>query len=415
MKLKHTLILLLIVSIPKLNFSQNLTSSPYSIFGIGEINPKGSSLNVAMGGSGIALKSVTGLNSLNPASYNTIDSLFFIYEIGIMGEYSMFSSDASSQDQIVSNLCYFSLGFSAKKWWGVSFGLAPFSSVGYEITTISNMENDNTIFDDTYSGSGGINQIYMGNSFSLSKNISFGVNLSYLFGLIEEDEEISLSRSYTDYTIHNGKNVNGLYLDYGIQVSLPAQKYNWVIGAIWGNKKQMSSSNDKSIYDYDGNILYSEEDVELEDDYLIPRKFGLGFSFSKKDKYTLALDYLMNEWSEAEFSNENLKTKNSHKLSVGFEITPEGRYGDVFLKNWYYRIGGYYNRSYLTIDNQSINSMALTLGFGIPVKRNLSMVNIAFEIGKNGTLNKGLIQENFYSINLNLSLQDIWFLKKKFQ
>lgn len=414
MKIRNSLIILFIIFSSKINFSQTLTSSPYSIFGIGEINAKGSSMNSAMGGSGIALKSVNGLNSINPASYNSIDSMFFIYEIGIIGKYSNYTTEFKAQDQIVGNLCYFSLGFRAKDWWGVSIGLSPFSSVGYDISTVSNMENDNTVFNDNYSGSGGINQIYMGNSFSLTKNISFGVNLSYLFGTIEEEEEISLNGTYNDYTIQNNKNINGLYLDYGFQIVLPSQKLNWNIGAIFGNKKSLNSTSDKSVYDAESALLYYEKDIELQDDYLIPRKFGLGIALSKKDKFTLAIDYLMNEWSETEFTNSDLQTKNSHKFSLGFEITPKGRYSGDLFKSWYYRIGGYYNSSYLIIDNQSINSMALTLGFGIPINRNLSMLNIAFEMGKNGTLSNGLIQEKFYALSLNLSLQDIWFLKKKY-
>ncbi len=415
MRFKNKWIILLIFLFPEMSLAQNLTSSPYSVFGIGEINPNGSSRNLAMGGAGIAMKSVVGLNNINPASYSAIDSLFFIYEIGILGKYSKFITENNNQDQFVSNLSSFALGFRAKHWWGISIGLTPFSSIGYNISTVNNMENDNSIYEDTYIGSGGINQIYMGNSFKISKNISLGLNISYLFGSLEEDEEISLSGNNIDYTINNVNYVNGLYLDYGLQVDIPMNKYTWTIGTIFGHKRYLSSSTDRTIYDGSDYLLYTKEDLESSEDYIIPRKIGVGFSVVKEeDMFTAAFDYTLNQWSEIEFSNSDLETKDSHKFSLGFEFTPEGRYSNKMLKSWYYRIGGYYNSSYMNINNNSINSMALTFGLGIPIKRNLSMFNIAFEVGKNGTLNDGLIQENFYNINLNFSLQDIWFLKKKY-
>jgi hypothetical protein len=58
--------------------------------------------------------------------------------------------------------------------------------------------------------------------------------------------------------------------------------------------------------------------------------------------------------------------------------------------------------------------MAASVGFGIPLKNDYSMINISLEVGKNGTSDKGLIQENFYLLHVNFSLHDIWFLKPKY-
>ena len=155
MRFNYKWIILLIFLFPQLSLSQNLTSSPYSVFGIGEINPKGSSRHIAMGETGIGLKSQVGLNNINPASYANIDSSFFIYEIGVLGDYSKFATENSSQDQVTGNLCYLSLGFLAKPWWGISVGLNPFSSIGYDISTNSYMENDNSVKVNMYNLIGG--------------------------------------------------------------------------------------------------------------------------------------------------------------------------------------------------------------------------------------------------------------------
>ena len=49
-------------------YAQNIFSSPYSIYGIGMINNRTSSLNRSMGGVGIAVQDDYNLNPINPAS-----------------------------------------------------------------------------------------------------------------------------------------------------------------------------------------------------------------------------------------------------------------------------------------------------------------------------------------------------------
>ena len=58
--------------------------------------------------------------------------------------------------------------------------------------------------------------------------------------------------------------------------------------------------------------------------------------------------------------------------------------------------------------------MAFTLGVGLPLGGTFSNVNIGFELGKRGTTNAGLIQENYANFTLALSLNDRWFVKRKF-
>ncbi len=415
MKLRLIIIVFINIQFINVSISQSLTSSPYSIFGVGEIRTKGSSRNFAMGGAGIALKSETVLNNSNPASYNEIDSLFFIYELGFFTEYSKFSTKTDDQSSVSGNLSNIAIGFRAKNRWGISVGLAPFSTVGYNIKTYNDMVNDNSIYTNTYVGDGGINQVYFGNSFKLTDHISLGVNLSYLFGSFEEDEEISFSGGdYVDYRISDQNYVKGFYIDYGLQFRIPVKNYEISLGAIYGHKRNLSSYMDRTIYEADEYVLYTEEDLESQEDYVIPRKVGIGLALSRENKFTMAFDYALNQWSEIEFSNSDLNTKDSHKFALGFEFSPEGRFSNNTLKSWYYRLGAYYNSSYLEVDNYDINSMAITAGFGIPINRNLSMLNIAFEYGKNGTISGNLIEENFYTLSLNMSLQDLWFMKRKF-
>ena len=82
--------------------------------------------------------------------------------------------------------------------------------------------------------------------------------------------------------------------------------------------------------------------------------------------------------------------------------------------NWTYRFGFYYNKTYLVINNIPVDSKAITLGVGIPLRKDLSHINIGLEGGITGTTERGLIQETYIMMDINFSLRDIWFQKPKY-
>jgi hypothetical protein len=49
----------------------------------------------------------------------------------------------------------------------------------------------------------------------------------------------------------------------------------------------------------------------------------------------------------------------------------------------------------------------------LPLGNRLSNVNVGFEYGKKGTTSNGLLEENYFNFRLSLSLNDIWFRKRK--
>jgi hypothetical protein len=77
-------------------------------------------------------------------------------------------------------------------------------------------------------------------------------------------------------------------------------------------------------------------------------------------------------------------------------------------------MGAEYNGSYMIIDSNPINYRAISFGAGIPVKGTLSAINLSMELGQNGTKKDGLFKENMFTIHLNLSLKDRWFMPRKY-
>ena len=110
-------------------FSQNLTTSPYSRFGIGDLLTRSTGQGQAMGGLSGGLQSATNLNLLNPASLSALEK---------NADYGSFILEASTFERVsnlrttnlsrtVNNLGfnYLALGFPVTKWWKASTGILP--------------------------------------------------------------------------------------------------------------------------------------------------------------------------------------------------------------------------------------------------------------------------------------------------
>ena len=69
-------------------------------------------------------------------------------------------------------------GLPINKKIGASFGIIPYSNIGYTLENRDENYNANML----YNGDGGISKVYLGGALKLHKNISVGGNASYLFG-----------------------------------------------------------------------------------------------------------------------------------------------------------------------------------------------------------------------------------------
>ena len=62
----------------------------------------------------------------------------------------------------------------------------------------------------------------------------------------------------------------------------------------------------------------------------------------------------------------------------------------------------------------SIDDFGINLGFGLPMPRQISSLNLGFEYGQKGTIDNNLIKENYFNIRLSLSLNSTnWFKKRQ--
>ena len=115
--------------------------------------------------------------------------------------------------------------------------------------------------------------------------------------------------------------------------------------------------------------------------------------------------------------------KQSNKFILGFEYNPSAAYGDKnksIFKKAVYRLGFHYGNTPIEIDSVQLTDFGMNLGISVPLisSRSLSMMNMGIGLGKMGTTDNGLIQENYFKIFFGFSMgpsnYDKWFRKRKY-
>ena len=170
------------------SFGQNSTNSPYTRFGYGAISDNSSGEQRAMGGLSLGLRTPMVINMANPASYSLVDTLSFMFDMGISALASVFSDKSGQKTSMTGNLEYLNMQFPLGKWVGGSLGIQPYSFSGYDFYDKNtyhidpNIKKDTTVVTRSYSGQGGISQAYGGLSLKLFNHLALGANIYYMFG-----------------------------------------------------------------------------------------------------------------------------------------------------------------------------------------------------------------------------------------
>ncbi|GAB5565511.1 MAG: outer membrane protein transport protein [Winogradskyella sp.] len=390
----------------------NNTSSPYSLFGLGVETNSNVGRNSAMGRTGIALDGFDQLNLYNPASFASIQRQRFVFDFGVFTEFQNISSNDGDETRANSNFSNIAIGFNGNGKYGVGLSLKPATSVGYELIGVqSNIEGSTGQFSTNILGSGGVNDVSLDYGRKIFVYLNLGVKLSYLFGNIEESETIVVQNSVL--SIIEDNYYEGFQIGFGLQYKL-AKKYNF--GFTLDLPADLIATRDRVVERIanDGSFSLLEETTDQSlDNFSLPLRVGFGFS-TKYKNVLFSADYTSSFWSDTDQSEgvSNYVDQNVFALGAEYIKNP------VSLKYWErinFRAGLNYNSGFLEVDDKKIDSYSLSLGMGLPVGRRLgSYLNLSYNVGKRGTTESFLVQDNFSTINLNLTLSGIWFQKRKY-
>ena len=392
--------------------TNSLTGSPYSLFGLGVQTNSNIGRNSALGKGGIALESNNLLNTLNPASFTSIPDKSFLLDIGFLGELNKVSTNDKDENRFSSNFSNLAMGFSLNEKSGMGLSMVPFTDVGYALIGIeTNIEGSQDEFISNIIGSGGLNDLSLHYGYKLFDNLNVGIKSSFLFGAIDQTENILFDDTFLNITEESF--YNGFRFGFGLQYDVN-ERYG--IGFTTDFPTSLRGSQDRRIFkslDFIPTDVEDEDDLEI-DSFDLPLALGFGARATFFNSLIVNIDYKGNLWGFTNQSDDIGDYVDQSIISIGAQY----RAKEIGLKYWEnieFRAGLNYDSGYLKVNDQTIDNYSVTAGIGFPLSiRGGSMLNISYATGQRGTVSGILVSERFNTINVNISLKDIWFRKLKF-
>ncbi|MCD2257702.1 hypothetical protein [Psychroserpens luteolus] len=429
------LVIVLIAFFALQSYGQEGTASPYSFYGIGSLKFKGTVENRSMGGLSIYTDSIH-VNLRNPAAYVSPNLKLWNNEtrpvkFSVGASHTNLNLKANSGESKVNSTTfdYLALSIPVGKF-GFGFGLVPYTSVGYKLE-----DNDDGVLQNRYRGEGGVNRAFLGFGYQIANGLNIGIDANYNFGNIQNsviqfayDEDGNPVQYQTRE--NNRSDLSGLNFNIGLTYkTMLNEKLELQTGLTYSPKSDLSSINERSFATIVINQINGQEfvlneiegDLEsqglAETDLTLPSRFSFGAGIGEPRHWFLGAEYTRQNTSE--FSNpivsiENANFVNASNISVGGFYIPDYTSFSNYWKRVTYRAGFHFENTGLEINNETINEFGMSFGVGLPVGNVFSNANLGFEFGRRGTTNQNLIQENFFNINISLSLNDRWFQKRKY-
>lgn len=391
--------------------AQGGATTPYSRIGYGMLGENATGIQRHMGGVGIAMQSGRQINVMNPASYAATDSLTFMWDIGVelSNSWSNEESTGKTGHNFGGGLDYITSGFRIANHLGGSFGLVPFSSVGYSFGKKIDSGSESRI------GDGSLSELYIGAGWEPFKNFSLGANFSYLFGTITNDTYVVASATNL---FQRTMEVRDWNVHVGVQYAIDLNKDDrLVLGAIYSPKKSFHGHTWGVYYEQNATKRDTVQYTSLKGNYEMPNTLGGGISYTHGTKFNGEINFTYQDWSKVAykpltgFENDNTKFNNRWKVAAGVQFVPDARGG--YLKRIAYRMGAYYNNDYLNVMGNKVRDYGLSLGFGFPALGSKTLVNLGVEWKHRYTSPVNLIKEDYLNVSLSVSFNEMWFWKNK--
>ena len=281
---------------------QSSVNSPYTRYGLGELSDRGFANNAAMGGVGYGLRSNTQINLTNPAAFSSVDSLSFMFDIGMSLKSSNFKENGISSNAKNASFDYAAVQFRLHKRLGMAVGFTPYSTVGYNISTSAPIEGSNDVTQlNTFQGEGGLQQITAGLGFKILDNLSIGVSAGYIYGSLNYQYGADFNIKSDATYIYNTLKVNSYVADFGLQYTQKINKTdNVTLGVVYGLGHTLNSTDTKGERTTDNlsSPSYSSgNEYIVKNAYGIPHTFGIGLAYLHKNNLTVGADYTLQKWS----------------------------------------------------------------------------------------------------------------------
>lgn len=394
-------------------------TTPYSMYGYGIIGDRATSMQRQMGSIGYAMNSGRQINVMNPASYASVDSLTFLFDMGADVSI-LWSKEGSAKEHTTGGgLDYITMQFPLSKFMGMSIGMLPYTSVGYAFgnpVSHGTMENQ---------GRGGINMAYLGIAGEF-KGVAIGANVSYNFGNIINDLYSNPSNSGQTLLEHVIQ-VRDWDIVLGAQYTARLSKTNsMTLGLTYAPRKSMHGKSWVTLQEMTQQTVPDTVGrLGLKGHYETPQSFGAGIAFKheRSSRWMVELDFSYQQWSKAKYSSiqninnpaltvfQGMKFADRIRYAAGGEWVPKIR--GNYAQRMTYRLGAYLCDDYLKIQDNRVKEYGVTAGVGLHTPQDKTMINIGFEWKHRSAHPDPLLSENYFNITLGVNFNELWFWQRK--
>jgi len=421
--------------------AQSGANSPFSRFGIGDLNEPNPIHLRSMGGLSASFTDIYHTNTKNPAALAFQKVVAF--DLGLNFKYASLEDPQEKTGIYSGNLEYLSFTLPLfnsyndllevkpkQHWFATNFTIAQVSKVSYEVIQTDVLPEIGEVAR-TFAGNGGTFKAQWGNAFKY-KNMSVGLNMGYMFGQLTNERNLvfqDIVNSY-DNSFVNEYSLRGFTYNFGAiyqhilnkqqmadKVSTPVKYIN--IGFFGNSTTSFSTESNisNSSFLILGNTISQDSIVsitEAEGSGTMPSEFGIGATYYVGSKLALGVNYSIKNWSKYRNDARPEELSNTYKLTFGGFYRPNIR-SFQYKDRMYYRFGVFYGQDPRTINSNNLNNYGITLGTGLPLvnQRKISHLNFGLTMGRRG--NTEVLRETYISLGVGLTFNDDeWFVKRKY-
>lgn len=407
--------------------AQESSVSPFSAFGYGERKFYTDQTTRAMGGTSVAYKSPDGneFNFQNPATNTNLE--YTTFNISSNTDTSSFDEDGKSISASSTYISRASLGLSLGKKASLGLSFQPFSGLGYDVSFTA--EDGGVYRTNSFEGSGTLNDLELAYSRKLSKELSFGLSTSYLFGKISRNQQVEVEDSQLITEFSEDVDISGSRFSFGLffEKKLKDEKY-FNLGATLNLGTNIRSENQfvARTFNYISDIsdianVDTIQFVKSRQNNAFPKRLSFGGEFGESQSWRIAaqFDY---EFSDGFTFSDNpnvapiSSVEDNFRIGLGGYWLPDKNSYKSYFERIYYRGGMFFEDSQIQLGDDDVLVYGLSLGLGLPLgskKIAPSLINISAELGKRDPLNSDFVDENFANFSIGIVLTDVWFRKRK--
>lgn len=410
-------------------------NSPFSRYGVGLLSSQNQGFNQGMAGVAYGMHNGREVNFKNPASYSAVDSLTFLFDMGVSAQNGNFDAGKTSVNARNASFDHLSMAFRLHRGLGMSLGLMPISNIGYKTSTVGNTFDGGITGDITpttsYQGQGGLRELYAGVGYAPFKQLSIGVNGGYVWGMMTH----VATNSYTDANVQSinrayTTNIRTYNLNAGLQWR---QKVNKDHAITIGLAYTLGHDVKGKSYFYNQRIGNSQvlaaDTLVAHDAWSLPQTIGGGISWQWKNSLRVGFDYTLQQWGNCkqptlitasngvlQYAGQKTNYTDTHRYTFGVEYVKDP-YGLNWASRIRYRAGFSYGDAYIKIDDKTgPKSYLATVGAALPIinmYNNRTFVNVSAQYECVKPQTPGQIKETYLRLCLGITFNERWFLKWK--